>query len=156
MAADPSGFDYYRRGEPLVIEKGTTSPTGFDYFRRGEPLEGFTITDAVVSGRGYKRLVGPTQLAASATTLYTVPTGRRAKIKNIHLSNPTGASKDVTLSIGSDAGGTRILDGYPVAADSFRSLRKTFFMLDAGDTIQGFCSAAASVVAIIDGYLYEA
>jgi hypothetical protein len=38
-SAITTGFDYYRRTEPLVILFGP-SPRGFNYYRRAEPIQG--------------------------------------------------------------------------------------------------------------------
>ena len=38
MPADPSGFDHYRRGEPVRVQEAKADPTSFDHYRRGEPL----------------------------------------------------------------------------------------------------------------------
>lgn len=64
-----------------------------------------------------KRLYGPAQLTAATVTLYTVPAGRKALIRHIHISNPSAAAVDLTLSVGADAAGTRLFDGRPIPAD---------------------------------------
>lgn len=38
MPADPSSFDHFRRGEPLLKQTGKAGTTSFDNFRRGEVI----------------------------------------------------------------------------------------------------------------------
>lgn len=97
-----------------------------------------------------KRLYGPAQLPNTTGTRYTVPASTRAVVRHIHLSNPTGGSVDVTMSIGADGAGTRILDGYPIAADAAVDLWGPY-TLEAAEIIAVHASAATSIVCVIDG-----
>lgn len=107
--------------------------------------------EPIYAGRGYKRLVGPRQLPTSAEDLYTAPAGTRARIRHLHVSNPSASAVDVTLSAGADAASTRILDGFPIAADSIYSPRRPAeYTLEPGEKIQGFSSAATTVI-VVDG-----
>lgn len=63
-----------------------------------------------------KRIIGPLQVATGPTTQYTAPTGIRAKIRRIHVNNPSGSPVTFTLTIGADAAATRLFDAYSVAA----------------------------------------
>jgi hypothetical protein len=63
------------------------------------------------------RLAGPALVSNSAATKYTAPAGG-ALVRSIHVSNPSGSAVDFTLSIGADAAGTRLFDGYAIGADS--------------------------------------
>lgn len=72
------------------------------------------------------RLAGPALLSNSAATKHTSPAGG-SLIRSIHVSNPTASAVDFTLSIGADAAGTRLYDGYPIPADS----AKTFWCYHA-------------------------
>lgn len=42
MAISASGFDYFRKGEPIPIEGGI-STSSLDYFRKGEPYPGLIM-----------------------------------------------------------------------------------------------------------------
>lgn len=97
-----------------------------------------------------KRLVGPKQLANSATTEYTVPGATSAVIRMIHLSNPTSGALTVTISIGADAASTRIFDAYTIPALSVFGYPCNFAMATT-EIIQASCSAATSVVIVISG-----
>lgn len=97
-----------------------------------------------------KRLAGPSQLASSAGTLYTVASSRRGIIRHIHLSNPTAGALTVTLSIGTDGASKRILDAYSIAAGATYD-HYCYYVLEAAELIQGFASSATSVVVIING-----
>lgn len=108
--------------------------------------------ESLLSGRRYKRLAGPQQLASSAADLYTVPAGTRTQIRHFHISNPSGADVDATLSVGTDAAGTRILDAHPIPANSIYSPRRPAeYTLEAGEKIQGWASTGSTLVIEIDG-----
>lgn len=97
-----------------------------------------------------KRLYGPALLAAAAATVYTVPTGRIAVIRNIHIVNPTAGDLTFTISIGADAAATRIFSAQAASAeDSYDSFAP--FVLTAGEVLQAYASAAASLVLTVDG-----
>jgi hypothetical protein len=96
------------------------------------------------------RLSGPAQLTGSAATVYDPPAAG-AVMRMIHVSNPSGGAVDFTLSVGTDAAGTRLFDGYSIPADSVR----TFWVdvqLDDADIVQAFASSAATLVLTIGGY----
>lgn len=115
----------------------------------------FYIDDAELivpdAGITYKRFTGPAQLSSSASTLYTCPTGMKARILHIHASNPSASPVDLTLSIGADAAGTRVYDGFPLDPDQIEHNYDPFD-LAAGDIIQGFASSPSTVVLTITGY----
>ncbi len=97
-----------------------------------------------------KRLYGPAQLAAAAATIYTCPAGRVAVIRNIHIVNSTAGDLTFTASIGADAAATRIFSAQMVnAEDSYDSFAP--FVLAAGEVVQAYASAAASLTMTIDG-----
>lgn len=97
-----------------------------------------------------KRLVGPKQLASSATTEYTVPGSTTTVIRMIHLSNPGTVDRTVTISIGADAAGTRIFDAFTIPAGSVFSFPCNFVMA-AAEVLQCSASAATAVAATISG-----
>jgi len=106
---------------------------------------------STVTGLQYKRLSGPEQLTTSAATIYTVPTGKRARILHTHASNPTGSLVDLTMSIGTDAAGTRVLDGYPTRVDRVWD-DFTPYDLAAGETLQAFAGTGSALVLTVTGY----
>jgi hypothetical protein len=63
-----------------------------------------------------KRLYGPAQVATGPTTVYTVPALTKTIIRQIHVSNPSGSPVTLTLSIGADGAGTRLLSAYSIPA----------------------------------------
>lgn len=97
-----------------------------------------------------KRLVGPKQLASSATTEYTAPGGTTTTVRLVHFSNPTATDKTVTVSIGADAAGTRIFDAYTIPAGTVFGY-PCHFTLAAAEILQMSASAATSVVVCVDG-----
>lgn len=97
------------------------------------------------------RLFGPGVLTTSPATKYTVPTGVRALLRHVQVSNPTGSVVGFTLSLGSDAAGTRIFDDLEIPADGFRD----WFLqewLEPGEVIQSFADTASALVLRLDGY----
>jgi hypothetical protein len=103
-----------------------------------------------MAGKIGKRLFGPAQLAGASATIYTVPANRRGCVRHIHLINPTGGAVTVTMGIGVDAAGTRILDAKSLAAAEVYDLYCKID-LEAAETLRAHASAAASIVATIGG-----
>ena len=144
-----SGLDSYVSGGAMALESVTGAVVD-----AGDAPFWWDDTSDLESLVGYQRIVGPVQLASSAATLYTVPDGQRVELRNIYASNPSGGVVDVTLSIGTDAAATRIWDAMEIPADdSYTERRRANHTLEAGDTIQGFASSAATVVLMINGYV---
>lgn len=63
-----------------------------------------------------KRLYGPVAVATGPATVYTVPALTKTIIRQIHVSNPSGSPVTLTLSIGADAAGTRLLSAFSIPA----------------------------------------
>lgn len=103
------------------------------------------------TGRIFRRFYGPGLLTASAATLYTVPAGRRATIRHIHVSNPSLSSVDFTLSIGADAAGTRLWSGYPVRPDGLIQEFRDHALV-SGEIIQAFAGTTSVLNVTIDGF----
>lgn len=97
-----------------------------------------------------KRMVGPKQLAASATTEYTAPAGG-AVIRMIRFSNPTTGDLTVTMSIGADAAATRIYDGLTIPAKSVFQ-EPVNIPLTSAEIVQMSASAATSIIPLVTGY----
>lgn len=103
-----------------------------------------------MSGKIGKRFSGPALLANASAILYTVPASRRSCVRHVHFSNPTGGAVTVTLGIGADAAGTRLLDAYNIPAGSTYD----FYCkvdVEAAEVIRGHASAAASINCTVDG-----
>lgn len=103
-----------------------------------------------MSGKIGKRFFGPAQLANASAVLYTVPANRRACIRHVHLSNPTGGAVTYTFGIGADAAGTRLFDAVSLAAGATIDWYCKED-LEAAEVLRGHASAAASIVATFDG-----
>jgi len=98
-----------------------------------------------------KRLITPTQLGTSASTLYTSPAGQKGtRITSILLVNTGASSTTATLyhvPSGGTAGATNVIanaiivpaDGFPVILDLGGVI------MNASDTIQGLADAASQV-----------
>jgi hypothetical protein len=60
-------------------------------------------------------IYGPALVATGPTTLFTAGASELIEVQLISVSNPTGAAVNLTLSVGADAAGTRILGTNTVA-----------------------------------------
>lgn len=98
-----------------------------------------------------KRLAGPTQLAAAAATVYTVPASTTAILRYMRIVNTSGTDRTVTVSIGADAAGTRLLSTMNVPANGGVIDWTGFVPLAAGELIQAYASAAAALTAVLAG-----
>lgn len=98
-----------------------------------------------------KRLMGPAALTTSAATKYTASANGPTDIRHIHFSNTSAGAVTVTLSIGTDAAGTRVLDAYPMAANTVLDLYN--YTIDASTVVQALASTTA-VTMFMDGYEY--
>lgn len=97
-----------------------------------------------------KRMVGPKQLANSATTEYTVPGATTAVIRLIHLSNPTVSDVTFTASIGADAAGTRFFGAFVVPAGTVFGYPCHITMATT-EILQLSAGTATALVCIVDG-----
>lgn len=100
-----------------------------------------------------KRLAGPALVSNAAATKYTVPGSTTAVIRHIHISNPSGSPVDFTLSIGTDAAGTRLFDGYPIPTDSIVTLH-CYHVMAAAEIIQAFAGTNNVLTLTISGDEY--
>lgn len=97
-----------------------------------------------------KRIVGPTQLANAAATVYTTPAGTQTVMKYLSICNTTGAAVNFTMSIGNDAAATELFKSYSIAAN-FTFIVYLGQALAATETIQAFASAATSLTMTLTG-----
>lgn len=103
-----------------------------------------------------KRLYGPAQVATGPTTVYTVPALTKALIRHIHVSNPSASPVTLTLSIGADAAGTRLLSTYSIpaaAAGVTDSVREMFWyqIMDAAEILTLSTGTNNVLVIVING-----
>jgi hypothetical protein len=92
-----------------------------------------------------------TQVAASATTVYTVSTGKQATIEHIVLANPTGSARIVTLWHDGSADTNVILPATPILAGGHGIFSGTLRM-EASDTLVADADAATAVTLTAYGY----
>lgn len=98
-----------------------------------------------------KRIIGPVALTTTAATVYTVPAATTTTVRHIHVSNESGTSANVTVSVGTDAAGKRFLFGVPIANASSGLDWTGSLVLAAGEVIQAYASAATSLTLIASG-----
>lgn len=95
------------------------------------------------------RLAGPVALGTTAATVYTVPAGKTAVIRTIHIANTGGSTQPVTISIGIDAPNKRIWPGrvcLPADVDSWSGN----IPMATGEIIQAF-AGNTSITLVIGG-----
>lgn len=95
------------------------------------------------------RIAGPELLSNSATTIFTASTGG-ALVEMIQIANESGSAVDLTLSIGTDAAGTRLFDGLSIGANEDKSFRVYIPMVNT-EVIQAYASTASVMTITIEG-----
>jgi hypothetical protein len=100
--------------------------------------------------RTAKRLAGPALVTNSAATKYTAPASTKARVRYIHVQNPSGSAVTFTMSIGSDAAGTRIYDAYSIAASSLFE-RFVDFILEPAEIIQALAGTNNILTLTVSG-----
>lgn len=103
-----------------------------------------------------KRLVNPTQLTTSASTIYTVSgVGVSVAVKQIMISNVSGSAASFSMHIvpsGGIAGSANLMSpGVAIAPNSFITIDIDQVMV-TGDFISAFASASASLNVMVSGY----
>lgn len=98
-----------------------------------------------------KRLAGPALVASgAAATKYTVPSTTKAIVRHIHIENGSASAATITLSIGTDAAGTRILDAVSVPATDFID-HYCYYVLEAAEIMQAFAGTNNVLTLTING-----
>jgi hypothetical protein len=105
-----------------------------------------------------KRLTGPAQVSNTPTTKYTVPASTMTIVRNIHISNASGAAATITLSIGNDAASTRVFDQFSVAPAGGATPSAAsvvdywcYYVLSAAEVIQAYSNTNNALVLVVDG-----
>lgn len=96
------------------------------------------------------RLAGPALVTDSAATKYTVPSSTKTIVRHVHIQNPSGSPVTFTMSIGSDAAGTRLFDAYSIAANSIFD-HYCYYVLVAAEIIQALAGTTNIITLTIDG-----
>lgn len=97
-----------------------------------------------------KRLFGPALLTNAAATKYTTPASTLTEVRQIHVSNGSTAAATLTISIGSDAAGTRIVDAQSIPANSTIDFWGPYY-LAAAEVIQALSGTTGVLNLTIDG-----
>lgn len=98
-----------------------------------------------------KRLAGPLNITNSVVTRYTVPASTKAEIRKIWVFNGSAAAATVTVSIGADAAGTRIVDAQSIPARTGVAFWGPWTM-DAAEILQTNAGTTNVLTITIDGY----
>lgn len=94
-----------------------------------------------------KRMVGPTNLAVAAATVYTCGAPTAGIVRNIHVANTTAAAQTFNLSVGADATGTRLYSSVTVPANGTFD-NACFIVVNPGEVLQAFASATGLTLTI--------
>lgn len=101
------------------------------------------------------RVWGPTTLIVSATNeILTVPNNTTLIIKELRLTNYSGAAVTVDALVNGNAQGNRVIRSQSVPAGSTVT-PAIYLCLNGGDTLRLVASAASSCVAMISGSLLD-
>lgn len=103
-----------------------------------------------------KRLFGPALLSNADALKYTVPAGTKTIIRHIHVENNSGSAATLFLSIGADAAGTRLYDGYSIPAAGAGVVGSVldvwcYYVLDAAETIRAHSGTDVVLGLTLDG-----
>lgn len=94
-------------------------------------------------------------MSNAAATKYTTPASTITVVRHVHISNPSGSAVDFTMSIGTDAAGTRLFDGKSIPADSVYE-HFCYHVLAATHIIQAFAGTNNVLTLTISGDQYDA
>lgn len=97
-----------------------------------------------------KRLAGPLLITNAVVTRYTVPASTQTIIRHIHVENNSASPVTLTMSIGADAAGTRIYDGFPMAANAVLDVF-CYYVLTAAEIVQTNASVTNVLALTMDG-----
>lgn len=103
-----------------------------------------------------KRLYGPALVATGPATVYTVPSLTKTIVRQIHVSNPSASPVTLTLSIGADATGTRLLSAFSIpaaAAGVTNSVQDIFWyqLMEAAEILTLSAGTNNILVIVING-----
>jgi len=103
-----------------------------------------------------KRLHGPAQVSNAAATKYTAPAATKARIRHVHISNPSASAVTFTLSIGADAVALRLYDAYSVPANTDTATRGVIdhywdVALEPAEIVQAFAGTNNILTLTIGG-----
>jgi hypothetical protein len=96
------------------------------------------------------RVHGPAQVSNAATTKFTNTSGESFILRHVHVYNPGTGTATFTMSIGTDAAGTRLFDAYPVLEDVPLD-HWCYYVLTGTETIQALSGTNNQLVLVLDG-----
>ena len=96
------------------------------------------------------RLFGPALLTNATATKITAAAGTTVEIRQIHISNGSTAAATLTISIGADAAGTRIVDAESIPANSTREYWGPYY-LAAAEVLAAFSGTTGVLTMTVDG-----
>ena len=96
-----------------------------------------------------KRLYGPAQIATGPTTVYTVPALTKTIIRQLHINNPSVSPVTLTLSIGTDATGTRLYSTWAISPGPIDIF--WYQIMDAAEILQLAVGTTNVLVIVING-----
>lgn len=98
-----------------------------------------------------KRFINPTQLTTSASTsLYTVPSGMSAIIKQVVVTNVSGNAATFTLYIGSESSGNELISAMSVAANDTVIINLSQ-VLNSSDILRAKASVNSAINLTVSG-----
>lgn len=95
--------------------------------------------------------IGPTNLTNSAATVYTVPASTTLVIESITVANTSGSAATFSLSVGTDAVGTRLFAAVSVPANTTMQVVGRW-VVAAGTAIQSYSGTNAVLNLTMGGF----
>lgn len=99
-----------------------------------------------------KRVFGPALITTSVGTKYTVPAATTFIMRHLHVFNNSGTAATFTMSIGTDASGTRLYDAFSIPSKEALDW-SGFEVLDTTEIIQMVAGTTNVLVATVSGVL---
>jgi len=96
------------------------------------------------------RVAGPAALAATASTLYTVPADTTTTVVAVHVANQGSVEATFGLSVGTDGAGKRFFSDVKVPVGCAFDWAGTL-VLDETEVLQGLASVASTLTVTISG-----
>lgn len=102
-----------------------------------------------------KRLANPTQLGTSASTIYTAGVGVKALLKELVVSNISASAASFSMHVvpsgGTASSSNLMVPALSISPNSFLTIDFNE-VLNAGDTLQAFASAATTINVMASGF----
>lgn len=95
--------------------------------------------------------IGPSSVANTETTLYTVPASTTTIIRSIRVANTTASAATLKMSIGADAAGTRLLPDLSIPPNSVYLEDGFLAVMTAAETLRATGGTNNALTVTVNG-----